>query len=212
MGLVLLLRAGVHHEAAVGRWRRADGGLQEPVEEHAALPGVSAVEPECELVEVGLHVCGLDGALVRAQQPALEQGRDAVDGWEQFVGLEAGALDGEGLVPEEPFRGARVGRQAVGDDEAVRLDVGGQEGPQGGLLRVGNDLDAAAPVAFRVKEFYRDCDLDLAECASSRWPGLGAAEERLIDLNRAGEQVRAGGAHGDPVAVQHRPGGLIRAQ
>ena len=75
-GSVIHLRAGVHHEAAVGRRRRADGSLQEPVEEHAALSGLPTVEAEHELIEVSLGMPWLHGALVGAEQPALQQGSD----------------------------------------------------------------------------------------------------------------------------------------
>ena len=60
-------------EAAIGSGRGHHGLLEEPVEQQPALPNVPPVEPEGELVEVGLQMPRVDRALVGAQQPALEQ-------------------------------------------------------------------------------------------------------------------------------------------
>ena len=45
-----------------------DGSLQEPEARQAALPGGTPVEPEDELVEVGLQMLGLRSALAGAEQ------------------------------------------------------------------------------------------------------------------------------------------------
>src|SRR5664280_596760 len=58
-------RAGDH--LAVRQWGCAGGVLHEPVEQLAARGGMATVEPEAELVKVGLHVLWLNAALVRAQ-------------------------------------------------------------------------------------------------------------------------------------------------
>ena len=58
-------------DAAIGGWRGFDGVLDQPGEAVAEGLGVAAVEAEDEFVEVALEVLGPDGAVVRAEQPAL---------------------------------------------------------------------------------------------------------------------------------------------
>ena len=62
------------------------GLFEQAVEEQAAASRGAAVEAERELVEVGVEVLGADGALVGAQEPALEQLRDSVHGRHRDVG------------------------------------------------------------------------------------------------------------------------------
>lgn len=57
---------------------RAHGALQEPKEQQPAGTSVTAVEPEGDLVQVGLQVPGGDPGLVGTGQPALEQARHPV--------------------------------------------------------------------------------------------------------------------------------------
>ena len=68
-------------DVAVGH-RRADGCLlHQAVEQHAPGPGTASVEPEHELVEVVVDMPGINGAMVRAKQPALQQGGNSVNAW-----------------------------------------------------------------------------------------------------------------------------------
>src|SRR5712692_8163881 len=59
----------------VGCRLRRDRLFQEALEELASGSGSSALEAERELVEVVLQMRETDGALVSAEQPALEQRR-----------------------------------------------------------------------------------------------------------------------------------------
>ena len=72
--------AGAAANAGVGLGLVADCVLEEAVEEETDVAGATAVEAERELVEVGVELVSLDGALVGAQQPSLQQGGDAMDG------------------------------------------------------------------------------------------------------------------------------------
>src|SRR5262249_10924432 len=53
--------------------------LDEPVEEHPAGPRRAPVEPERELIEVVGEVLAIDGTLVGAEEPSLEQRGHPVD-------------------------------------------------------------------------------------------------------------------------------------
>ena len=89
MSLEVSSWAGAAADRGVGLGRVVDGVLEEAVEEQADVAGAAAVEAERELVEVGVELVGLDGALVGAQQPSFEEGGDAMDGWHRDVRVVA---------------------------------------------------------------------------------------------------------------------------
>ena len=64
----------------------ADGLGEESVEEEPASRGPATIEVKGELVEVIVQVLFADGALMRAQAPALEEGGHTVDPGEGNVG------------------------------------------------------------------------------------------------------------------------------
>src|SRR5450756_1625165 len=61
-------------------------------------------------------------------------------------------------------------------------------------------------------EFYGCCEQHLAQRTAPRYAWFRAAQEGLLDLHIAGEPVPSWAHHDRPVAVQHRPGALIRAE
>jgi hypothetical protein len=75
------------HDAAIGRGRGYEGVLDQPCEAVADGAGLPAIEAEDELVEVALQVLGPDGAVVRAEQPALGEAEDEVDGGQAHAGV-----------------------------------------------------------------------------------------------------------------------------
>lgn len=81
-------------------WRRCDSDrlLGEPVEEQPAGLWAAAVESECEFVEVVVDLLVLDAALVRADQPSLEERGDVVDARHDLVSRIATAVDDGDLV------------------------------------------------------------------------------------------------------------------
>ena len=68
-----------------GRGLHGDGLLREAVEQLPPPARGPAVEPERELVQVGVQVRHRDTPLMDAQQPPLEQGRDPVDARQQVL-------------------------------------------------------------------------------------------------------------------------------
>jgi len=78
----------------------ADGLLEQPVEEKSTMVRPAAVEAEGELVQVVVELLVADSALVGAQQPPLEQARDAVDfGHQDMRGIVGLAEVGDRVQP-----------------------------------------------------------------------------------------------------------------
>ena len=63
----------------------AHGLLRQPVEKQAWFAGAAPVEPELELVEVGLQVLRLGSALQGSVEPAFDLGLNSGDGGEEHV-------------------------------------------------------------------------------------------------------------------------------
>src|SRR5450759_3708513 len=79
-------------------------------------------------------------------------------------------------------------------------------------LGVLDDAQSSAPKTLGAVEFYGCGEQHLAQRTAPRYAWFRAAQEGLIDLHIAGEPVPSWAHHDRPVAVQHRPGALIRAE
>jgi hypothetical protein len=73
--------------------------LDEADEAVADGVGLAAVEAEDELAEVALQVLGPDGAVVGAEEPALGEAEDEVDGGQPQAGVAPAGSDVDRLVP-----------------------------------------------------------------------------------------------------------------
>lgn len=62
-------------------------------EEHAAMSGLAAIEPERKFVQVSLQVIFFKGSLMRSHQPALNERRDTVYARQNFIGILARAFN-----------------------------------------------------------------------------------------------------------------------
>ena len=69
------------NQAPVGYRVDSDGLLEQPVEEQTSVARCPAVETKRELVEVVGQVRSFWPALMGAEQPSLEERRDAMDTW-----------------------------------------------------------------------------------------------------------------------------------
>ena len=97
---------------------RSDGNglLGEAVEEQPAGLGTAAIEAEGEFVEVVVEMLVLDAALMRSDQPSLEQRRDVVNAGHDLVGrIETAADDGD-LMLVAGRRQPSIAAPAVGVD------------------------------------------------------------------------------------------------
>src|SRR5664280_2303568 len=122
-GLTALGTRGCHH-LPVGNRSGARGVLQETVEQQAPSAGVTAVEAEAELFEVGLQVLGLNPALMGAHQATLAQGRHPVHRRQQLVRLVPRPRHRVRLVGEPVLARLGISRPAVGHHGRAGLDGG----------------------------------------------------------------------------------------
>ena len=190
-----LVRVRVGHDAL----------LDQPVEQQPARTACAAVEAEHVLVEVVVELLARHAALVRSEQPPLEQAGDAVS-------VRHGDVRGRRIAVAHVRDDVRVlvladvvvARQAVCVDNRAALDVGEHVVDQRFGGRV---LDAAEPHAASAAlvRLHGD-DHDGLACwgASACLLGLEAADERLIDL-----YDHAGTADHVPVRPHHRAAQLV---
>ena len=92
----------------VGRGLDCERLLDQPVEEKSPCLGFAPVEPKGELIEVVVELLELDAALMRADQPPLEQRSDEVDAGHDFVGWIDTVADRGDLAPIAKRRELRV--------------------------------------------------------------------------------------------------------
>ena len=69
--LPFIFGLGVGHEFTEGHRMHGNALFDQPVEEHAAMRGLAAVEPEREFVQISLQVVFFEGSLMCPHQPAL---------------------------------------------------------------------------------------------------------------------------------------------
>src|SRR5712691_3512847 len=96
--------------------------LEKPVEEEAALARTAAVEAEGELVEVEVELVRPGGALVGAEQPALEQRRDPVDAGHRDVRRVTAGGDAGLMVEKSRIAESAIALPVVGVDNRARRD------------------------------------------------------------------------------------------
>jgi hypothetical protein len=175
------------------------------------VPGTAAVEPEHELVEVGLQMLGPQ-AVVYAKRPGLEVGEHAMDpGQHDMCGHGA---DDARIVVE--VGGARVAGPAVGPGGGAGREVYGEEGVQtaGGEVRDLRQADAAgAAIADLDGAGDEQLSLVTAAAAAGRWVVLGAAGDRgLVDLDQACQRRALGRDHGPAQLGAQQPGALVGSE
>src|SRR3954453_16222602 len=206
-----------------------DGLLDQPGEAVADEGGGAAVEPEDVLVEVGGEVLPAHRAVVGAQQPALGEAEDEVDGGQPEGGVAPGGARADRLVVVALGRQAEVAAPAVGGHGRRLGDVGGEEaleapGPGGGggegrgararggggdTGRAPAEAAAAGPAAAGLD---RPADQGLAGGAPAALAGPRAADVALVRLDAAGQGLTIRADHGLADLVQAGPGGPVAAE
>ena len=93
--------------------------LCQAVEQLAPRGGGATGESERELIEVVIQMVRSDSALVRAEQPSLQQRHDAVDAGQEIFTRGLTALHDGGMAVAGQ---ASVRQQAIGDHRAGRRD------------------------------------------------------------------------------------------
>ena len=217
---VTMLSGLVVSDVRVGHGR-ADGSLlHQAVEQHAPGPRRASVEPEHELIEVVVHVPWINGAVVGAEQPALQQGRDSVDtgqgGVRRFGRTQLNARIVINAIARELF----VDGRAVCSHRRNGFDVVVEEPLQYLDRESVNSAHSNASKPLGLKDLHRDGHrhqvirvvrlgrAHLARFARSAPQG----QEGFIDLHGAGQQVTVWTNHRAPEAVEHRPRRLVARQ
>ena len=152
--------------------------------------GGCAIEPESELVQVGLKVFRSQ-TVVDAERPGLQVGEDAVDPWQHD--MSGHRTDDMGIVGD--IRCAGIARPAVGADRGAGSDVGGDEAVQRCRGEVG-DLGEANAAGPAVCDFDRPGNEHFALVAATATPGdriifAAQANFRLVDLGETGQRRAA---------------------
>ena len=108
--------------------------LEHSVEHHSPAAGVPPIEAEHELVEVVVQMRVVDGTLVGAEHPPLEQRGDSMHGGQQLRSLLIAATPGRALTARVVGVAAsvqsKVSFPAVRHDSRAWLDVIADEGAQ----------------------------------------------------------------------------------
>ena len=186
--------------------------FDQPVEEHAPMRGLAAVEPERVFVKISLQVFCFERSLVSAHQPALNQRCDAVYTRQDLVGLFAGAFDGRSMVEVFVFGCAWVGYQPIGVDGRARFDMLLNKRLERFGFGVGNDLQPATPETLGGKQLHGDGHQHLASGSASALAVSRTAKDSFIHLDLSGQHVVPGMTDRAPEPVQHRPSRLIRTK
>jgi len=181
-------------------------------EEHAAMSGLPAVEPERKFVQISLQVIFFEGSLMRSHQPALNERRDTVYARQNLIGILARAFDGRSLVDVIIFSGTGIGCQPVGVDGRARFDMLLNKGLERFSFGFGDDLQPATPKAFGGEQFHGDRHQYFASGAAPALAVPDATKDSLIHFDVSGQHVVPGMADCAPEPVQHCPSRRVGAK
>ncbi len=173
---------------------------------------MSAVEAKAELVQVGSDVVGLDARLVRAELPALDERDDRMDSGKSLVCQLIRTLHVNRFVRICGANGSGIGPEPVGDEGRTRFHVLQQEA---GEFWHPGILDDAYPCTSEIRcpnvlDCY--CYQDFPGGSSVTLTWLGCAQERLVHFHVTMQSFTTWTYQDRAVAMQHRPGGLVRAK
>src|SRR3990172_1041739 len=181
------------------------GLFHEPVEELPPVPRRSAVEAECELVEVEIELLSRYRPLMGAKQPALQQGRHPMHPGQECHRRLPAPADPPGLVRVSLSLESLVSFPSIRDHYGSRLDRALYEAREawGGSVRNGGEADAPDPLSIDLRGDHHQ---SLISQASAAPPGLDSPDVRLVHLDVAGERVPTGSNHGASELLEAGPG------
>jgi len=180
------------------------GLFHEPVEELPPVPRRSAVEAECELVEVEIELLSRYRPLMGAQQPALQQGRHPMHPGQECHRRLPAPADHPGLVRVSLSLESLVSFPSIRDHYGSRLDRALYEAREasGGSVRNPAEADAPDPLSIDLRGDHHQ---SLISQASAAPPGLDSPDVRLVHFDLAGERVPTGSNHGAPELLEASP-------
>jgi len=200
---------GIGYKLTEGHRMHGNALFDQPVEEHAPMRGLAAVEPKREFIEISLQVIFFKGTLMRTHHPALNQRGNAVYARQDLVGIFAGYLDGRSLVDVFVFGCAWIGCKPVGVDRRAGFDVLLNKRLERFGFCVGDNLQAAAPETFWGEQFHGDRYQHLSFGTAPAFAVPHPSKDGFINLDLPGQHIVPGMADCAPEPVQHRPSRLI---
>lgn len=187
------------------------GLFRESIEQHTTGARCTSVEPERELVEIVREVFPADSALEGAQQPPLQKGSHAVDGWHQDVSWVRRSREYGHLMLEPAGAKTRIGRPAVRLDDGsgfygLRDEAQKTSGRDVGHVPQSNTSEAV------VLDFHGDGDNGLLDRLAAADASFLPSHVALVHLDTATKLVPTWTHHCSSNLVEPRPGGLVAAQ
>ena len=198
-------------QGGVGRRVDGDGLLHETVEQLPTMARRAPVEPERELVEVVVQVGSRHGALMRPEQPALQERDDPMHPWQQLGRGLLPAFQERDAVPIAVLLQSVIAEEPVGVEHAARRHRLLDERLEAVGCRVG-DPTHANPADTLAVFFTSHSNQSLFLGLASTDAFLDAADEGLIDFDHARQPFAIRADHRSPELMQPRPRGFVAAQ
>ncbi len=187
----------------------ASGLFKESPEDKASAAGVTPVEPECELLQVGLQVSRVDAALVCAKKPPFEEARHPVNARHHNMSQIFRCINVDHLAIVAVLRHIVIAAPPIGDDDGTRRHNLAHERDETGARGVGDITQTYPSEAFRLFEFQSDHDDALLGSPSTLSSMVDAPDQRLVDLDIAVQCPSVSSHHRYPVSLQHGPGSAV---
>jgi hypothetical protein len=143
-----------------------------------------AIEPKLEFIQIPLKVLSGDRALMGAKHPALEQGENTVDRWQENMRFNLATVDDVPKVNKPRTFQVVVTLPPVGVYRRFQIQFAFDEVCEFGFRAVGNH-GQSNPTESSILLFYGADDDSLASGASARNPRLGRSDPSFINLNCA---------------------------
>jgi len=201
--------SNVLDDGIVGSGTDGDRLLDQAIEELPSVLRGASIEANGEFVQVGVEVLTTDGPLVRAQQPALQKGRDTMNPRKKSRGLGA-ALHDTSRVAIAVLGKRAIGLQPLTHDHAALLDRLPDEGRQAVARPSSDPLHANASNPFAANLGGNDHHRLVSEVPTPS-ALFDPADKRLVDLDLTGERLAAWPHHRTPPFVQPGPRRLLAA-
>lgn len=191
--------------------RSVDGLTYETVEQQSASAGRASIEAEGEFVQVVRQVLLGDRALMGSQEPAFEEGGDAVYGRECNHRLLRGCTGHSDAVAKSLRCDAGVALPTIGMDETAGLHGRGDESLKGRAIHIQN-VSQANPSDLPVIHLDGDDDNGSLDGLAAQYARSLGANVRFVDINLPGQLIPIGSDHRSAKLLQPCPGGLVAPQ
>lgn len=195
-------------ELSKRHWFRLSALLEQAEEDLANMLRLSTIEPECELIQVGLKMNMLDTAMMGSEQPTLEQRDDPVHARQQPARPGVILPDHSDTMTVSLAPEVRIAPPAIGNHLAARLNGFLDEGDQR-LCGEVCDVSEACTTDLLARSLNRHGKSGLFYTLSPEPTRIDAAKKRIINLDHPYQPFSPGTHCGAAQLVEPCPGGLI---